>query len=116
MTEWGIQMVYFLLFLAILAEVIATTALKASDSFTKIGPNVVLVIGYGVSLYLLTIVMRSMPTGVAYAIWSGFGVVLISIFGYLFANEKLDIAACIGISLIVAGVVVINIFSKTAGH
>ena len=109
-------MVYFLLFLAILAEVIATTALKASDSFTKLGPSVLLVLGYGVSFYLLTIVMRSMPTGVTYAIWSGLGVVLISIFGYLFANEKLDAAACIGISLIVAGVVVINVFSKTVSH
>ena len=109
-------MTYFLLFLAILAEVIATTALKASDSFTKLGPSVVLVVGYGVSFYLLTIVMRSMPTGGTYAIWSGLGVVLISLFGYLFANEKLDMAACFGMSLIVTGVVVINVFSKTVSH
>lgn len=75
-------MTYFILFLAILAEVVATTALKASDSFTKLVPTVILVVGYGVSFYLLTIVMRSMPTGVTYAIWSGLGVVLISLFGY----------------------------------
>ncbi|MFT2097648.1 DMT family transporter [Marinomonas sp. 2405UD66-6] len=109
-------MIYLLLFLAILAEVVATTALKASDSFTKLGPSIILVVGYAVSFYLLSIVMRTLPTGVTYAIWSGLGVVLISIFGYLFANEKLDVAACIGISLIVAGVVIINVFSKTVSH
>lgn len=109
-------MTYLILFLAIVAEVIATTALKASDSFTKLGPTVVLVVGYGMSFYLLTIVMRSMPTGVTYAIWSGLGIVLISVFGYLFNNEKLDLAACLGMSLIVIGVVVINVFSKTVSH
>ena len=109
-------MTYFLLFLAILAEVIATTALKASDSFTKLGPSIVLVVGYAMSFYLLSIVMRSMPTGVTYAIWAGLGIVLISVFGYLFNNEKLDLAACLGMSLIVTGVVVINVFSKTVNH
>jgi small multidrug resistance pump len=109
-------MTYFILFLAILAEVIATTALKASDSFTKLGPSIVLVVGYAMSFYLLSIVMRSMPTGVTYAIWSGLGIVLISVFGYLFNSEKLDLAACVGMSLIVAGVVVINVFSKTVSH
>lgn len=109
-------MTYFILFLAILAEVIATTALKSSDSFTKLGPSIVLVVGYAMSFYLLSIVMRSMPTGVTYAIWAGLGIVLISVFGYLFNNEKLDLAACIGMSLIVIGVVVINVFSKTVSH
>jgi small multidrug resistance pump len=109
-------MIYLLLCLAILAEVIATSALKASDSFTKLGPSIVLVIGYGVAFYLLSVVMRSMPTGLTYAIWAGLGVVLISLYGYFFANEKLDAAACIGMSLIVAGVVVINVFSKTVSH
>jgi small multidrug resistance pump len=109
-------MTYFLLFLAILSEVVATTALKASDSFTKLGPSIVLVVGYVLSFYLLSVVMRSMPTGVTYAIWAGLGIVLISVFGYLFNNEKLDLAACIGMSLIVTGVVVINVFSKTVNH
>lgn len=109
-------MTYFILFLAILAEVIATTALKASDSFTKLGPSIVLVVGYAMSFYLLSIVMRSMPTGVTYAIWAGLGIVLIAVFGYLFNNEKLDLAACIGMSLIVIGVVVINVFSKTVSY
>lgn len=109
-------MTYFLLFLAILSEVVATTALKASDSFTKLGPSIVLVVGYALSFYLLSVVMRSMPTGVTYAIWAGLGIVLISVFGYLFNNEKLDLAACIGMSFIVTGVVVINVFSKTVNH
>lgn len=109
-------MVYLFLILAIIAEVIATTALKTSDSFTKLGPTILSVVGYTVAFYLMSIVMRSMPTGVAYAIWAGLGIVLISIFGYFFANEKLDAAACIGISLIVAGVVIINVFSKTVSH
>ncbi|MCV2402151.1 SMR family transporter [Marinomonas sp. C2222] len=109
-------MAYALLLLAILSEVIATTALKASDSFTKLGPSVLSVVGYVISFYLLSVVMRTIPTGVAYAIWAGLGIVLVSIFGYLFANEKLDLAACIGMSLIIAGVVVMNIFSKTVGH
>lgn len=109
-------MTYFILMLAIVAEVIATTALKASDSFSKLGPSVVVVFGYILSFYLLTIVMRSLPTGVTYAIWSGLGVVLISLFGYFYANEKLDMAAWIGMSLIVLGVVVINVFSKTVSH
>lgn len=110
------MMTYFILFLAVVAEVIATSALKASDSFSKLGPTVIVVVGYVFSFYLLTIVMRTIPTGVTYAIWSGLGVVLISLFGYLFANEKLDMAACIGMSLIVMGVVVINVFSKTVSH
>ncbi|TYL47538.1 DMT family transporter [Marinomonas sp. IMCC 4694] len=109
-------MTYVILLLAIVAEVIATTALKASDSFSKLAPSVIVIVGYVVSFYLLTIVMRSMPTGVTYAIWAGLGVVLISLFGYFFANEKLDLAACIGMSLIVTGVVVINVFSKTVSH
>jgi small multidrug resistance pump len=109
-------MTYLILCLAILCEVFATTALKASDSFSRLAPTCLAVVGYGVSFYLLTIVMRSMPTGITYAIWSGLGVVLISLFGYLFANEKLDLAAWLGMSMIVAGVVVINVFSKTVSH
>ncbi|WP_220342782.1 DMT family transporter [Marinomonas pollencensis] len=109
-------MTYFILFLAIVCEVLATTALKASDSFSRLAPTCLAFIGYGVSFYLLTIVMRTLPTGVTYAIWSGLGVVLISLFGYWFANEKLDFAAWLGMSLIVAGVVIINVFSKTVSH
>ncbi|MGR0277432.1 DMT family transporter [Marinomonas dokdonensis] len=107
---------YVLLFLAVVAEVIATSALKASDSFTRIGPVIILVLGYGISFYLLSIVMQSMPTGVTYAIWSGLGVVLISLFAYFFNGEKLDMAACLGLFFIVLGVAIINIFSKTVSH
>lgn len=109
-------MIYAILCLAILAEVVATTALKASDSFSKFGPTLLLVVCYGVSFYLLTIVIRSMPTGVAYAIWSGLGIVLISLLGYLFAGEKLDRAALLGMAFIITGVVIIHVFSKAASH
>lgn len=109
-------MTYVILCLAILCEVFATTALKASDSFSKLGPTSFAIFGYAVSFYLLTIVMRTLPTGVTYAIWSGLGIVLISIFSYLFANEKLDMAAWLGMSLIISGVVVINLFSKSVSH
>ncbi len=109
-------MTYVFLLLAILAEVVATSALKASDSFTKLGPTVLMIVGYGVAFYLMSIVMRALPTGVTYAIWAGLGVVLISLYGYFFANEKLDLAACIGMSFIVIGVVVINVFSTASPH
>nr|WP_272070898.1 multidrug efflux SMR transporter [Marinomonas sp.] len=94
----------------------ATTALKASDSLTKVGPSLVAVIGYLLSFYLLSVVMRTISTGVAYAIWAGLGIVLVSVFGYFYANEKLDLAACIGMVLIITGVIVMNVFSKTMTH
>ncbi|MDB4837387.1 multidrug efflux SMR transporter [Marinomonas sp.] len=99
-----------------LSEVTATTALKASDSLTKVGPSLVAVIGYLLSFYLLSVVMRTISTGVAYAIWAGLGIVLVSVFGYFYANEKLDLAACIGMVLIITGVIVMNVFSKTMTH
>ncbi|MGO3346307.1 MAG: DMT family transporter [Marinomonas sp.] len=109
-------MTYVILCLAICCEVFATMALKASDSFSKLMPTCLAIAAYVVAFYLLTIVMRTMPTGIAYAIWSGLGVVLISLFGYWFANEKLDLAACVGMILIVTGVIVINVFSTTVNH
>ena len=101
---------------AIIAEVIGTTALKASDGFTKFWPSVVVVVGYAIAFYLLSLVLKSIPTGVAYAIWSGVGVVLIALAAWLLQGQKLDAAAIIGMALIVAGVVVMNLFSKTAAH
>ncbi|UPT61982.1 MAG: SMR family transporter [Hyphomonadaceae bacterium JAD_PAG50586_4] len=101
---------------AIVAEVIGTTALKASDGFTKFWPSFVVVIGYAIAFYLLSLVLKSIPTGVAYAIWSGVGVVLIALAAWLLQGQKLDAAAMIGMALIVAGVVVMNLFSKTAAH
>ena len=102
--------------IAILAEVIGTSALKASDGFTKLYPSLIVVVGYGVSFYCLSLTLRTIPIGIAYAIWSGVGIVLISLIGWLAFNQKLDLPALLGISLIAAGVAVLNLFSKSAGH
>ena len=107
---------YLYLSIAIVAEVIATSALKASDGFTKSGPSLVVVLGYGVSFYFLSLVLKTVPVGVAYAIWSGAGIVLVSAIAWIFLGQKLDAPALIGMGLILAGVLVINLFSKTAGH
>ena len=105
-----------ILFFAILSEVIATTALKLSDGFTKIVPSVIVVIGYGASFYLLSISLKVIPIGLAYAIWSGVGIVLTVIVGILIWRETLDWARIIGIIFIILGIVVINLFSKITAH
>ena len=102
--------------LAILSEPVATTALKASAGFTRPLPAVAVVLGYGVAFYCLSLTLRAIPLGVAYAVWSGVGIVLITAAGWLLYGQKLDAAALAGIGLIVAGVLVMNLFSKTAGH
>ncbi len=102
--------------LAILAEVAATSALKASQEFTKLIPSLIVVIGYGVAFYLLTLVLRTIPLGITYALWSGVGIILVAIIGAILYNQIPDFPAVIGIVLIVVGVVVINVFSKTVGH
>lgn len=104
---------YIYLGIAIVSEVIATTALKASDGFSQWWPSVVTVVGYGVAFYCLALTLRVIPTGVAYAIWSGVGIVLISLAGWVAFKQSLDIPAMIGMGLIIAGVVVINVFSAT---
>ena len=109
-------MSYLYLVIAIVAEVIATSALKASDQFSKTLPSIVVVVGYGVAFYYLSLVLKTIPIGVAYAIWSGAGIALVTVVGLVVFDQKLDFAAIIGISLIVAGVVVMNVFSKTVGH
>ena len=103
-------------FFAILSEVIATTALKLSDGFTKIVPGVIVVIGYGASFYLLSMSLKVIPIGLAYAIWSGVGIVLTVIAGILIWRESLDWARVIGIIFIILGVLVINLFSKITAH
>jgi small multidrug resistance pump len=108
------QLLY--LAMAIGAEVIATTALKAANGFTRWQPSVVVVIGYSISFYFLSLALRTIPVGVAYAIWSGVGIVLISALGWLFYRQTLDAAAVLGIGLIMAGVGVINFFSRTVQH
>ena len=105
-----------ILFFAILSEVIATTVLKLSDGFTKIVPSVIVVIGYGTSFYLLSIGLKVIPIGLAYAIWSDVGIVLTVIAGILIWRESLDWARVIGIIFIILGILVINLFSKITAH
>ena len=107
---------YFLLLLAIVFEVIATNFLKQSDQFTRWLPAVVTVIGYAASFYLLSMVLRSIPMGIAYAIWSGVGIVLVALTGWFIHKQHLDLPALIGIGMIIGGVLVINLFSNSAGH
>lgn len=99
------------LVLAISAEIIATTALKSSDGFTRLWPSVLAATGYGIAFYFLALTLRSIPVGIAYAIWSGAGVVAITIIGYYRFQQQLDAASMTGIGLIVAGVIVIQLFS-----
>ena len=107
---------YALLGIAIVAEVIATSALKSSQGFTRLWPSALTVVGYGIAFFMLSQVMKSLPTGIVYAIWSGLGIVLISIVGWVVYDQKLDAAAMAGMALIVAGVAVIQLLSKTASH
>ncbi len=105
-----------LLILSILAEVIATTTLKASDGFSRFWPSLIVIIGYAVSFWGLSQVVKTMPLGIAYAIWSGLGIVLVSIAAMFIYQQKLDLPAVIGMLLIIAGVLVINILSKSGTH
>lgn len=109
-------MKYLYLATAIIAEVIGTTALKASDGFSNITWSIVTVIGYAIAFYMLSLTLKTMPTGVAYAIWSGVGIVLIALLAWIFQGQKLDLPAMAGMALIIAGVVVMNVFSKSAAH
>jgi small multidrug resistance pump len=104
------------LLIAILSEVVATSALKASDGFTNLIPSIVVVVGYGAAFYFLSLALKTIPMGVAYAIWSAVGIVLISLVGWIAFAQKLDLAALAGLGLIIAGVLVLNVFSGTTGH
>lgn len=105
-------MAYVYLALAILAEVAATSALKASQQFTRLGPSLIVVGGYALAFYLLTLVLRTIPVGIAYAFWAGLGIVLVTLVAMVIYGQKPDVPAILGILLIVAGVVVIQLFSK----
>ena len=109
-------MAYLYLALAILAEMVATSALKTSEEFTKLFPSMVVLIGYGVAFYFMTLVLRTIPIGITYAIWSGVGIILIAVIGAIFYKEIPDFPAILGMGLIVLGVVVIHLFSKTVSH
>lgn len=108
-------MTYLYLAIAILSEVIATSALKASNEFTRIIPSIIVVSGYGLSFYFLTLVLRVMPLGITYAIWSGLGVVLVSLAGFILYRQTPDFPAIAGMVLIISGVVIIHLFSTTSG-
>jgi small multidrug resistance pump len=105
-------MPYLYLAIAIVCEVIGTSALKATEGFTRLLPSAIVVVGYGVSFYFLSLALKTVPVGVAYAIWSGVGVALITLIGWVAFGQRLDAAAIAGIALIVAGVVVIRFFSR----
>lgn len=107
---------YLSLAIAIVAEVIATTALRASTGFTVLVPSAIAIVGYVVAFYFLSLTLRTMPVGIAYALWSGIGIVLISFAGWLIYKQVLDAPAIIGMALIGAGVIVINLFSKSTVH
>ncbi len=107
---------YAWLAIAIVAEVIGTSTLKASEGFTRLLPSLVTTVGYGVAFYCLSHSMKTVPVGVGYAIWSGVGVVLITAIAWVAFKQRLDLPALAGMGLIVAGVLVINLFSKSAGH
>lgn len=106
---------YSLLAVAIFCEVIATSCLKLSDGFTRLVPSAITVVFYGISFFALSLTLKFIPVGVAYAIWSALGIVLISLVGYVAFGQKLDLAALVGMVLIIAGVLVISLISKTAG-
>ncbi|MDI5983953.1 multidrug efflux SMR transporter [Halomonas sp. M4R5S39] len=109
-------MAFVYLALAIVAEVVATSALKASDGFTRLWPSVTVVIGYGLAFYLLALVLRSVPVGIAYAFWAGLGIVLVTLVGLVVYGERPDPPALLGLAMIVGGVVVIQVFSSVSAH
>ncbi|SCY15711.1 DMT family transporter [Microvirga guangxiensis] len=107
---------YLYLGVAIVAEVVATSALKASEGFSRLGPSLIVLFGYGLAFFFLSLTLRAIPVGIAYAIWSGIGIVLISAVGWIWFKQALDMPAIIGMGLIIAGVVVVNMFSKSVSH
>ena len=109
-------MPYLILVLAVIAETIGTSALQASQQFTRPLPSAIVVVAYGAAFYLLGLVLRAMPVGIAYALWSGLGIVFIAIIGRLAFGQRLDTAAVLGMGMIIAGIAVIHLFSGTARH
>lgn len=107
---------YVLLSVAIVAEVIATSAMRASDGFSRLWPSAIVVLGYGVAFYCLSLTLRSIPVGIVYAVWSGAGIVLITLVALVLYRQVPDVPAMIGLGLIVAGVAVLNLFSKMQAH
>lgn len=109
-------MAYLYLALAIVAEVVATSSLKASEEFTRLWPSLLTVVGYVIAFYLLTLALRTLPVGIAYAIWAGLGIVLVTLIGILIYGERLDLPAALGLAMIIGGVAVIQVFSRVSAH
>ncbi|WP_410013783.1 DMT family transporter [Sodalis sp. C49] len=109
-------MTYLYLLIAIISEVIATSSLKASAGFTKMYPSIIVIVGYCISFILLSQVLKTMPVGVAYAAWASLGIVFVAVSGYFFFDQKLDIYAILGMFMIIGGVLVMNVISKTTNH
>lgn len=107
---------YVYLLIAVITETIGTASMQASEQFTRFWPSVLLVVAYGVSFYFMSLTLKYMQVSVVYAIWSGLGIVLIGFFGWVVFKQSLDFAAIAGMALIVAGVVIINVFSNSATH
>lgn len=107
---------YIYLILAVAAETIGTTALQASQQFTRLLPSVLVVAGYALSFYLLALVLKAMPVGIVYAIWSGLGIVFIALIGLLVFGQRLDLPAILGLAMIIGGIAVINLFSGSTSH
>jgi small multidrug resistance pump len=107
---------YLHLLVAIVAEVVATSFLKRSDGLSRLGPSLAVVIGYAVAFYFLSLALRTVPVGMAYAIWSGTGIVLVSLVGWVLFRQPIDAAGAVGIALILSGVIVMNLFSDTVAH
>lgn len=102
--------------IAIVCEVIATSSIPKTEQFTKLMPSTVVIIGYGIAFFLLSVTVKSMPVGIVYAIWSGAGIVLVAAVGCFLYGQKLDLAALVGIGFILTGVMIVNLLSKTVGH
>ena len=109
-------MAWIYLSIAIVAEVIATTALKFTEGFSRPLPSAIVVIGYGLAFFLLSKIVLTIPVAITYAIWSGAGIALIGLVCWLWLGQKLDFAAMLGIALIILGVIVINVFSNSSSH
>ncbi len=107
---------WLFLAVAILGEVVATSALKSSEGFTKTIPSTVVIIGYGLAFYFLSLALKTIPVGIAYAVWAGLGIVLVAIIAWILYGQKLDAWALVGMGLIVSGVLVLNLLSKTSAH
>jgi small multidrug resistance pump len=107
---------WLFLLAAIIAEVIGTSALKASEEFTKPIPSVLVLLGYGISFYFLSLTLKAIPVGIAYAVWSGMGIVLISLSAWILFGQKIDGWGLLGMSLILIGVLILNLLSKTTNH